>query len=130
MLQTIREHTQGWIAGTIIAILIVMFTLWGIHSYFVGGNNRQIVATVNGVEITKDQLATSYERLRRQVQAQYGIAVTNQQELTLKHQALQALISVSVLKQASLKQGFHITNEQIDRYLENMPEFQIDGQFS
>ena len=62
MLQTIREHTQGWIAGTIISIIILTFALWGIHSYFVGGAANTNVAEVNGVEITKEQLAVSYER--------------------------------------------------------------------
>ena len=130
MLQSIREHTQGWIAGTIVSMIILTFALWGIHSYFTTSTNHSIVAVVNGLDITKDQLTTAYDRLRRQAQAQYGITGTGQEELVLKHQALQGLITVSALKQASFKQGFRITDEQIDRYLESMPEFQVDGQFS
>ena len=49
MLQTIREKTQGWIAGTIISIIILSFALWGIHSYFTSGGASANVATVNGV---------------------------------------------------------------------------------
>ena len=72
MLQTIREHTQGWIAGTIISLIILSFALWGIHSYFVGGGNNSVVAEVNGTEISREQLTVAYERLRRQAQSQYG----------------------------------------------------------
>lgn len=132
MLQTIREHTQGWIAGTIITIIILSFALWGIHSYFVGGGGNTNVAVVNGVDITKEQLAVSYDRLRRQVQSQFGStgSITSQDETALKRRALQSLIDVEVLKQASTDQGFRVSDRQIDNYLQSMPEFQVNGQFS
>ena len=130
MLQTIREHTQGWIAGTIISIIILTFALWGIHSYFVGGAVNNTVAKVNGIEITKEQLTVAYERLRRQIQMQYGSNAPGKDDSTLKERALSSLVNLEVLKQASIAQGFLISNDQIDSYLENMPEFQIDGRFS
>lgn len=132
MLQTIREHTQGWIAGTVITIIILSFALWGIHSYFVGGVNTSIIAEVNGVEITKEQLAVAYERLRREVQIQYGSnhPLTAKIETALKEKALQSLIENEVLKQASTKHGYRISDRQIDNYLQSMPAFQVNGQFS
>lgn len=129
MLQTIREHTQGWIAGVIISVIILSFALWGIHSYFTGGGANSTVAKVNGVEITKEQLAVAYERMRRQAQFQYG-AEAVKDESALKNRALQALIDIEVLKQASNSQGFLISDVQIDAYLQSMPEFQVDGKFS
>ncbi|OGT46380.1 MAG: hypothetical protein A3E83_06240 [Gammaproteobacteria bacterium RIFCSPHIGHO2_12_FULL_41_20] len=132
MLQTIRDHTQGWIAGTIITIIIITFALWGIHTYFSGGASTNIVATVNNAEITKSQLALAYERLRRQVQAQSGsLSVLSPKEDTLlKQRALQSLVQLQVLKQASLSQDYRISLNQVESYLESMPEFQINGQFS
>lgn len=132
MLQTIREHTQGWIAGIVIGIIILSFALWGIHSYFEGGANNSVVAEVNGVEITKEQLAVASERLRRQVQAQYGTntPISAKDDVALKNRALRSLVEIEVLKQASIAEGFNISDMQIDNYLQNMPEFQVDGQFS
>lgn len=132
MLQTIREHTQGWIAGIIIGIIILTFALWGIHSYFVSNGNNSVVAEVNGVEITKEQLAVAYERLRRKVQVQYGTnnLVNSKDEAALKERALQGLIEIEALEQASTAQGYYISDSQIDSYLQSMPEFQVDGQFS
>jgi len=132
MLQTIREYTQGWIAGTIITIIILTFALWGIHSYFVGGESSTNVAEVNDVEITKEQLAVAYERLRRQVQIQYGSnnPITAKDESALKGRAIQSLIDIEVLKQASTAQGYRVSDRQIDNYLQSMPEFQVNGQFS
>lgn len=133
MLQTIREHTQGWIAGTIIGLIILTFALWGIHSYFIGGGPSNNVAEVNGVEITREQLAVSYERLRRQIQNQYrGLTnpVNASDESALKSRAMQSLIDMEVLKQASLSQGYLVSDRQINIYLQSMPEFQVNGQFS
>lgn len=129
MLQTIREYTQGWIAGSIISIIILTFALWGIHSYFIGGPAKANVAEVNGVEITKEQLQVSYERLRRQLQSQYG-ANALRDESSLKNRAMQSLIDMEVLKQASSDQGYLISDRQINIYLQSLPEFQVDGQFS
>ncbi len=130
MLQTIRERTQGWIAGIIITIIILTFALWGIHSYFIGGSGDNIVAEVNGKEVTREQLTVAYERLRRQVQSQYGASALAKDEAGLKNRALKSLIEFQVLKQAAHTQGFRVTNDQVDTYLENMPEFQVNGQFS
>lgn len=132
MLQTIRDHTQGWIAGIIISIIILSFALWGIHSYFVGGGNNYVVAAVNGTDITKEQLSSAYERIRRQIQVQYGSThpITSKDEAALKNRALQSLVDIEVLKQASFSQGYRISDQQIENYLQRLPEFQVDGRFS
>ena len=130
MLQTIREHTQGWIAGTIISLIILSFALWGIHSYIGASNANTTVAVVNGTDITKEQLTLAYERLRRQAQAQQGAPVTGSEDVSLKDKALKGLIDIQVLRQAAVAQGFQVSNQQIDNYLQSMPEFQVDGQFS
>ena len=129
MLQSIRDHTQGWIAGVIISILILSFALWGIHSYFVGGSVSNNVAEVNGNEITRGQLNLAYERLRRQLQAS-SYEFPSNAETGLKDRALESLINIQVLEQASLKQHYRISPAQVNNFLESMPEFQVDGQFS
>lgn len=129
MLQSIRDHTQGWIAGSIVSLLILSFALWGIHSYIGGGSSDLVIATVNGTEITKDQLSSAYERLRHQFQAQ-SPNLPSKATADLKAQALQALVNVEILKQASLAQNYRISSRQIDNVLLNMPQFQVNGQFS
>lgn len=129
MLQTIREHTQGWIAGTIISVIILTFALWGIHSYFVSNPANATVAIVNGTDITREQLTVAYERLRRQVQTQYGYNAVKD-DTSLKSRALNNLIETEVLKQASRIQGFAVFDKQVDSYMQSMPQFQVDGQFS
>lgn len=131
MLQSIRDHTQGWIAGIIVSILILSFALWGIHSYFEGNGANDLVAEVNDVPISKGQLHTAYERLRRQAQMQSGNAsLPEQAEASLKQEALQTLISLQVLQQASVDDKYRISSDQVNNFLVAMPEFQVDGKFS
>jgi peptidyl-prolyl cis-trans isomerase D len=132
MLQTIRDRTQGWIAGIIISLLILSFALWGIHSYIGGAVSSSSVAKVNGTEISKQQLSVAYERLRRQMQMQFSTnnALPEQAETGLKDRALQTLVNIEVLKQASIDQNYRISSLQTDSYIENVPEFQINGRFS
>lgn len=128
MLQTIREKVQGWIAGIISALLIFSFAFWGIHSYFSSGTVTNAVAEVNGVEINKDQFSIAYERLRKQAQSRFINPA--EQEGKIKEQALQSLINIEIMKQASASRGYFISVNQIDNYLQSMSEFQVDGQFS
>ncbi|MBA3660405.1 MAG: SurA N-terminal domain-containing protein [Gammaproteobacteria bacterium] len=131
MLQTIRDHTQGWIAGVIISIIILTFALWGIHSYFEGGGNNNIVAVVNDNEITKEQLAVSYERLHKQIQYQYGANIpASLTDAQIKDRALRSLIETEALKDSAVDQGFRVTDRQVDNFLQTMPEFQVNGGFS
>ncbi len=130
MLQSIRDHTHGWIAGVIITVIILSFALWGISSYFVGNTTNTVVAEVNGIEIGREQLTVAYERLRRQNQNNTAGLITNKEDAVLKKRALDALVNIEVLKQASIDQGFQISNRQVDGYLQSMPEFQVEGQFS
>lgn len=131
MLQTIRDRTHGWIAGAIISLVILSFAVWGIHSYVSGMGNSTVIAKVNGVEISKMQLAGAYERARRQMQASMQSGnVSEPAEANLKLKTLETLISIQVLKQGSIAQNYRVSSRQIDGFLESMPEFQENGHFS
>lgn len=131
MLQTIREHTEGWITKIIITLIILSFALWGIHSYLIGATATTSIATVNDVEIQKEQLSNAYDRLRRQALMQgTSPAELAKNEPQLKKQALQTLIDMEALKQASIVQGYAVSDLQIDNYLQSMQDFQVDGRFS
>ena len=131
MLQSIRDRTQGWIAGVIISLVILSFALWGIHSYLEGYANTDVIAKVGSVNISKRELSAAYERVRRQTQDNTTSSpLSDSSNNNLKQRALDALINIQVLKQASTKEHFMISMHQVDNYLESMPEFQVNGQFS
>jgi peptidyl-prolyl cis-trans isomerase D len=130
MLQEIRDKTHGWIAGIIISILILSFALWGIHSYLVGGSVGDVVAKVNGVDIKERDLSLASERLHRQLELRKANDLLATAGSNIKKEALQSLINLQVLKQASLNQNYRISPTQVESYLENMPDFRVNNQFS
>ena len=132
MLQNIREHLQGWIAGVIITLICVSFALWGVGNYLGGGSSDNTVAKVNGNSITEQQLDQAVQRLRQQIEANNpgSFPNTQQAQAALKDQALRELINQEVLQHAVLAQGFRITQSQLDQAITAIPAFQIKGVFS
>lgn len=131
MLQTIREHTQGWISGTIIGLIIVSFAFWGIHSYFVGGAANTDVATVNGEAISRIQYINTFENLKRQYQQQFGANNPfNGNDALLKKVALKNAIEAEVMKQSAIANGYHLSDEQVTQALANIPNLQLNTELS
>ncbi len=131
MLQSIRDRSQGWIAGTIIAVICFTFAIWGIHNYFDGSNATKAIAKVNGQKITQQTFDNAYQRYRRQMQMQGKGVPTDQAVVAqLRQQILQQLISRIVLSKAALKQGFRVSQEQVNAAISQIPVFQENGKFS
>ncbi|MDX1902397.1 MAG: SurA N-terminal domain-containing protein [Gammaproteobacteria bacterium] len=130
MLQGIRKYTHGWLAGIIISILILSFALWGIHSYMSQGASNDHVAEVNGKQITRNELSITYERLSRQQEAKTNQPLTGADVIALKKKALQTLIDSQVMRQAIYDYHYRVSPEQLEAFLQAMPQFQEDGRFS
>lgn len=133
MLQSIRDRSQGWLAGVIVSLVIATFILWGVHTYLTeSGGQPDVAATVNGYKITQGMLNTAYERLRQQQQMQLGadFVLDQKTETQLKKQALSQLIVAQVLSQAAIKEGFRVTMGEIEGALLGIPAFQVNGRFS
>ena len=123
MLQNIHEKIQGWFATTILSIIVISFALFGIQSYIGNGQAKDVVAKVNGIEITAQQLTNAYDHLRQG-------ALNPAAQAKLKQLALQNLITTQVLTSAAIKQGYYISPAQLDDVLMQLPDFQVDGKFS
>lgn len=133
MLQSIRDRSQGWLAGAIIGLVCLTFALFGIHSYVnQGSGTPDVAAKINGQAIEQNDLNSAYQRLRQQEQAQEGadFIIDQKMELQLKKQALNQIIMTRVLSQAALKEGYRVTPSEVGAALLSIPVFQVDGQFS
>ena len=125
MLQSIRDNSQGLVAKIIIGFIIGLMALFGAESIvggFFGGNNA---ATVNGEDITEQELAVSLQNLM----ASLGAGVSDFDEELLRDVALQQLIEDRLLMQAAESAGLVISPASIDREIVNTPQFQISGRF-
>src|ERR1700712_4126922 len=72
MLQNIRDNSQGWIAKTIIGVIVVLMALTGFDAIFRATSHSQDAAKVNGDTISQAELGQATEMQRRQLMQQLG----------------------------------------------------------
>ena len=53
MLQNIRDNSQGWIAKTIIGVIVALMALTGVDAIFQATSHSQDAAKVNGDAIAR-----------------------------------------------------------------------------
>ena len=123
MLQLIREKVTGWIAATIITLLIIPFAFWGINYYF-GQGGEVTAASVNGAEITLQQFQQAYQNIRQQWQSNVGGSVPAEQEAALKQRAIDGLVERELLHQVNTDAGLRVSNDQLSEAIRNLSYFQ------
>lgn len=132
MLQNIRDNSQGWIAKTIIGLIVVLLALTGIEAVFTGTSNSQNAAKVNGEKITTSELGQAVEMQRRQLLQQLGrdFDASLLDEKLLREAALKGLIERTLLLQGAQDANFAFSEQALDQLILQMPEFLVDGKFS
>ena len=133
MLQNIRDNSQGWIAKTIIGIIVALMAFTGIEAIFqASGNSKQDVAKVNGEEITQTELSQAVDMQRRQLMQQLGkdFDASLLDEKLLREAALKGLIDRKLLLQSAANSKFGFSEAALDQVILQTPEFQVDGKFS
>lgn len=132
MLQSIRDHSQGWLTTVIMSIVVIAFGLWGIHSYLGTTAQPTTMAKVNKYVIQQAEFNTAYERLRSEQQMQLGadFIIDQKMEAALKKRALDQLIMGQLLQQAATKDGYRVSVAEVYVALAMIPAFQVNGQFS
>lgn len=130
MLSTIREKTQGWIAGIILGLVTIPFALWGINQYFEGGG-RLNVAEVNGTDISVESYKRTLENQRRSIQQMMGRSFDPRLFDTpeFKQRVLDGLIDELLFVADVEANGYRVSNAELSRQIRLAPQFQRDGQF-
>ena len=129
MLQSMREKTQGLIAGIIVTMIALTFMFWGVQNYYGGGDIRA-VAKVNGKKITQRQVRITYEQLKHREMYKGDFFLGQKTQARLRQEALQQLIKEEVISQAINQMGFRIGQEQLWSIVTDLPIFQVNGRFS
>ena len=130
MLQSIRNHAQGWIAWVIVGLIILTFALFGIDQY-ARGDKAVVVAEVNGQDIGARAFVSLYNRQKARLNEQFGDMydeVVKDEEL--RAQVLDSLIESEVMRQWSRENGMLITDQQLAMAIHSASAFQENGKFS
>ena len=130
MLEAIREHSKGWLAKLILALITVPFALWGIDSYLHQAGSNVTVAKVGGQSITMQEYSNALQTLRSQLQAEGKVDPATLEDPKLKQSVLDKLIITHLLNAEVNRAKFILSDEQLAKYITQLPEFQQDGHFS
>lgn len=132
MLQNIRDNSQGWIAKTIIGLIVVLLSFTGFEAIFNAASNSQNAVEVNGEEISLNELNQAVELQRRQLLQQFGRDFDTSliDERLLRDAALNGLIERRLLLQSAQEADFAFSQTALDQVILQTPSFQQNGQFS
>ncbi|SDZ52914.1 SurA N-terminal domain-containing protein [Pseudomonas sp. NFIX28] len=132
MLQNIRDNSQGWIAKTIIGVIVALMALTGFDAIFQATSTSQDAAKVNGEEITQNELSQAVDMQRRQLMQQLGkdFDASLLDEKMLREAALKGLIDRKLLLQGAQSSKFAFSDAALDQVILQTPEFLVDGKFS
>jgi len=132
MLQNIRDNSQGWIAKTIIGVIVALLALTGFDAIFSGTGNSQNAAEVNGQAISLNQLSQAADMQRRQLLQRLGkdFDASQLDDKLIREAALKGLIERQVLLQSTKNAEFSFSTQALDQQIVQLPEFQVEGKFN
>jgi peptidyl-prolyl cis-trans isomerase D len=136
MLQTIHDKITGWVAGIVIAPIALAFIFWGIN---VGFGTKTYAAKVASSDwpwwkaspkIPVEEVRRAYQNQLAQYQQQLRKDVPADLRTELQQNLLEAFIRNEILTQHSTSLGYRVSDAQVLKSYEEIPQFQIDGKFS
>ena len=123
MMQKLNDWAKSFAAKVILSILILSFLLWGIQSYF-GGGDELPVATVGDHQFFQRDVTQAYERI-----AQNPAVAQRFSEEQLRRQALDQLIRDQVVMQTTQALGMAVSDITVRDYIRSLSYFQSEGKF-
>lgn len=131
MLEIIRNHSKGWLAKIILAAITIPFALFGIDQYLSNAGGNVPVAKVGKEEISLQEYSNTVESVRNRMQAKgekFDPAVL--ESPLFKKSILDGLIMRRLVNAETVRSNFTISDEQLNKHILSMAEFQENGQFS
>jgi peptidyl-prolyl cis-trans isomerase D len=113
LIQRLRDGTEGILAKVIIGLIIIVFGLFGFGSITTFLAPVPKVATVNGQDVTQQDMEIAVERNRRVLQAR-GSSPDQFNEDELRDNVLKSLISREILSQATEKFNLYYSDALLD----------------
>jgi len=150
MLQKLREKTSGWIAMTILGLLMIPFALFGLDQYMVQGSNST-AAVVKAPptwwssapsfwpvsvfwrqeEVSVDEFRQRFEQVRQQQRAEQGEAFDARafESVENKRAILETLVDQQVQAMLAERAGVVVSDAMVRDAIQAIPAFQVDGKF-
>lgn len=130
MLQSLRTAARGWVGKVIVAVIVVVFVLFGAES-IIGIVNSGSPVEVNGEGISDQQIQRMVSLQQQQLIQQFGDQATPEllNSPFVRQSVINSLVNQEIQRQATERLGFVIASEQISRDIVTLPAFQTGGRF-
>ena len=131
MLQLMRDKAKSWVTFVIVGIIAFMMAITGLESLAPNPNNPE-VASVNGKEITRAELAQAVDQQRRMLVQQMGDQFDPSllDDKLLQESVLNSLIDRQLMLQDAEDNKMEVGTQALDQLIISMPQFQVDGRFN
>lgn len=130
MLDVMRRNAQSWVIKGLFVIIIIVFVM-----FWSGpgdkGTGLQVIATVDGSNITMSEYRKSYENMMSIYRNMFkeGLSEDILKMLKLKEKALDSLIEGRLLLAEAEKIGLQVSNSELVDSISKYPAFQTDNAF-
>ena len=127
-IMSMQERSQGLGTKIIIGLIIVAFAFFGLGSITTFLAPVPKVATINGVDITQQEMEVAVERNRR-MQLAGDVAPEDLDEDLLRQNVLKSLIDREVLSQSIENLELTVADSTLDQDITATEVFQVNGRF-
>lgn len=132
MLQGIRDNSKGLVAKVIVGFIVLTFAMFGIDSLVGLTQGSNAPASVNGEEISEQDLYQATQLQRRSILSQMGANAdpSSLDDNLLRGMVLESLIQEKALLVEADQNDMLVSDNMIDKIIASTPAFQIDGKFN
>ena len=132
MLDRMRRH-KGWLKWSL-AIVVVAFIWLYIPSFMdnpAGAGNSDVVASVDGREITVARFRRAYQQQLQALRGAYGANMDERmlRQLGIEQRIVQQMIEEELALSEAARLGISASDEEVRARIQSMPAFQQNGQF-
>jgi len=124
-------HENKRLVQIVLALITLPFALWGVSSYDRSRNTADVVATVNGIKVTRQEFENSLrqqqDRMRQQLGANFDASMFDNP--AMKRAVLDNLVSQRLLVERARSAGLAVPDEQVARLIGGIEAFQDGGKF-
>lgn len=115
-----------------LGLIALTFATWGIESYTSMRSGRDVVATVNGSDITQREFAEQLNRRQERLREMFGSALDPAalDGPELRRELLESLIAQRLVATEAAREHLYMSREAVIDAIVAAPDFQENGKFS
>lgn len=127
MLQNIRDKITGWVSWFFLGIIAIVFIFWGVDF---GTSTASYAAKVDGERISAQDVRRAWQQQQARLQQMMRAELPEEMVKSQQAAILDQYVRRELLRQRAQEFGYRISDTALVERVMEVPEFQVDGQFS